>query len=134
MAEKPKSLLEGGAVDALGEGAARFERVIDSVKRQHAVVPEKSHAPAGNPLLSASPGEEWARQYQTQVIGPDARRITPAELSPVARAMILPASDNLAPPRVAEIAPKVAVGRPDIRFGQAEKPKKSWLGRMFSRT
>jgi hypothetical protein len=135
MAEKPKTLLEGGAADALGEGAARFEKVIEGVKRQHAVTPEPTRAPAANPLLSAGPGEEWARRYQSQAIGPMPDPLSAGELAPVPRALIMRAitPENPILSRAAEIAPKVSVGAPDIRFGRGEKPRKSWLGRMFSR-
>jgi hypothetical protein len=135
MAEKPKTLLEGGAGDALGEGAARFEKVIDGVKRQHAVTPEPTRTPAANPLLSASPGEEWARRFQSQAIGPMPSPLSAGELAPVPRAMIMPAiaPENPILPRAANIAPKASVGAPNIRFGGPEKPRKSWLARVFSR-
>jgi len=50
------------------------------------------------------------------------------------RGFILPIAESLAPPRAAEIAPKVSAAAPDVRFGRVEKPGKSWLGRMLSRT
>ena len=91
-------------------------------------------APAANPLLSAGPGGEWARRSQTQAIGPEAGPLSATELALVPRGLILPIAENLAPPRAAEIAPKVSVAAPEVRFGRVEKSWKSWLGRMFSRT
>ena len=136
MADNSRTLLEQGAGDALGEGAARFERVIESVKRQQAVAPEAlPQTIAVNPLLSASPGEEWARRFQTQAIGPDFGPINPGELPSAARAMILPAIEREAviPSRTSEFVPKRAVEPVEIGFGRPQKPKKSWIGRMFSR-
>ena len=139
MAEKPKSLLEGGPADALGRGAARFDQLIESVKAQYAAPAEAAAPPASNPLLHVSPGEAWSRNFQSQAIGPNAAGIALSELASVPRAVLVPAAADIVPGRAAEIAPRtvgaaslsVQLGRPEKL---AERPRRSWLGRLFGQT
>lgn len=146
MAEKPKSLLEGGPVNALGEGAARFDKLIEEVRAGRAAPVEAPPAEIANPLLPESPGESWARNFQSQSIGPETRGVALSDLAPVPRAMIVPpiAAADIAPSRTADIAPdrvaevvppKPAAGAPmGLRVGKPEETRKrSWLGRMFGR-
>ena len=142
MAEKPKSLLEGGATNALanalGEGAARFDQLIESVKAQYAPPSESVAKRDSNPLLHVSPGEEWSRNFQSQSIGPNVQSLSLSDLAPVPRAMVVPPVSEIVPSRAAEIAPKPVMAAPmGARLGKPErlvKPKTSWLGRMFGRT
>lgn len=137
MADKPKSLLEGGPANALGEGAARFEQLIESVKAQHAAPVDAAPAVKANPLLQESPGEAWSRRFQSQSIGPDIARFDPADLAPVPRAMIVPpiSASDIVPDRRAEIAPRPGMAPMAMHIGKkAEAPRRSWLSRMFGRS
>jgi len=131
MAENTKGLLDKG--DALGEGAARLGQVIESVKRQQTAPVETVRPQSANPLLSESPGEEWAKRFQTQIIGPETKGRSASEFAPIPKRLVLPQgpSEVLAAPRAPEIAPKLAIGAPDLRFGRPEKPKSSWFARVF---
>jgi hypothetical protein len=137
MAGKPKSLLEGGPHNALGEGAARFDRLIDEVRAQRAAPVQAPPAPAANPLLPESPGETWARNFRSQSIGPETRGVSLSDLAPVPRAMIVPpmTAGDIAPGRKADIVPQKPAAAPmGLKIGKPErdvKPRKSWLGRMF---
>ena len=137
MAEKPKSLLESGATNALGEGAARFDQLIESVKAQYAPPATGTVPRESNPLLHVSPGEEWSRNFQSQSIGPNAQSLSLSDLAPVPRAMIVPTAPEIVPSRAGEIAPRPVVAAPmGAQLGKPEKlvkPKTSWLGRMFGR-
>lgn len=138
MAEKPKSLLESGPANALGEGAARFDQLIESVKTQFAP-PREGVAPReSNPLLHVSPGEEWSRNFQSQSIGPNVQSLSLSDLAPVPRAMILPQAPEIVPSKAAGIAPRPVAAAPmGAQLGKPEKlvkPRTSWLGRMFGRT
>jgi hypothetical protein len=138
MTEKPKSLLEGGPANALGEGAARFDQLIESVKAQYAPPSADAARPvAANPLLHVSPGEAWSRNFQSQSIGPNVPGLRLSDLAPVPRAMVVPPAPDIVPSRAAEIAPRPVVAAPMAeRLGKPEKlvkPRQSWLGRMFGR-
>ena len=137
MPEKPKSLLEGGPADALGEGAARFAQLIESVKAQQAAPVEAARATTPNPLLRESPGETWSRNFQSQSIAPGMGGFGPSDLAPVPRAMIVPpiSASDIVPSRTAEIAPRPAVASMGTQMGKPpETRRRSWLGRMFGRT
>ena len=140
MAEKPKSLLEKGAPNALSEGAARFDRLIESVKAQQMPAAEVSAPPTPNPLLHSSPGEEWARRFQSQAIGPEQMRVSLGDLAPVPKAMLVPPmpAREIVPERRAEFAPpSVAPGREmplGTQLGKPEKPRRSFLARLFHRS
>lgn len=145
MAEKPKSLLEGGSpnrgpADALGAGAARFDQLIESVKAQYATPGDAAPPPASNPLLHVSPGETWSRNFQSQSIGPNAQSLARSDLASIPRGAIVPPASEILSNRAAEIAPRpgivaapmaVQLGRPEKLV---EKPRTSWLGRLFGRT
>ena len=145
MAEKMKSLLEGGPLNALGEGAARFDRLIESVKLQQQPTPaqEPVAAPAPNPLLHASPGEEWARRFQSQAIGPEQWGVSLGDLAPVPKAMLVPPmpTPDFVPERTTERAadlpprPAAPVLEAPLgtQLGKQEKPRRSFLGRLFHR-
>ncbi len=141
MAEKPKSLLEGGPANALGnalgEGAARFDQLIENVKAQYAPPGEATQNFATNPLLHVSPGEAWSRNFQSQSIGPNVQSLSLTDLAPVPRGMIVPTAPEIVPPRAADIAAKPVVAAPmGQQLGKPErlvKPRQSWLGRMFGR-
>jgi hypothetical protein len=145
MAEKMKSLLEGGPLNALGEGAARFDRLIESVKAQQLPMPapEPVAAPAPNPLLHASPGEEWARRFQSQAIGPEQWGVSLSDLVAVPKAMLVPPipMPDFVPERTAERAadlpprPAAPVLEAPLgtKMGKPEKPRRSFLGRLFHR-
>src|SRR5271165_5693540 len=90
MVEKTNSLLDQPAPDAFAEGAARFERLIQSVKSQHANNDAKPAALPLNPLLAVSPEEEWSKQFQNVGIGPERGRLSLTDLAPLPRAMIMP--------------------------------------------
>jgi len=134
MTEKTKGLLESGTRNAFGEGAARFDRLIESVKTQHAVRVQSESAPVSNPLTAVSPEEEWSKQFQSLGIGPERHAITPSEMAFVPRGAILagvPPVRDIAPSRATEI-----VGRPSpsgADMGKPVKAKRSWLGRVFGR-
>jgi hypothetical protein len=141
MAEKTRSLLETAPASALGEGAARFDRLIESVKASQSSVPAPTTpAVIQNPLFQTSPGEEWSRQFQSQSFGPELKSLSLSDLAPVPRALLMPDDlSSLAPgrngdfaaPRSAEIAtrpPPLGAG-----IGKPEKARRSWLGRMFGR-
>ena len=136
MPGKDKRLLEKGAADALGEGALRFEKVIENVRRGNAPARDARQAPASNPLLSASPGEEWARQFQTQVIGPETGRLSAVSFAIVPKRFVLPSGEEPVVPRQSQqFAPKLAMDKPDLRFGRPSKPpRRSLLSRLFSRS
>ena len=137
MAEKPKSLLEGGPANALSEGAARFEQMIESVKAQHAAPVEAAPAKMPNPLLRESPGEAWSRNFQSQSIAPGVSSFALSDLAPLPRAMIVPpiSPSDIAPSRTAEIAPRPAVAPMGTQMGKpTETRRRSWLGRMFGRS
>jgi hypothetical protein len=138
MTEKPKSLLEGGPANALGEGAARFDQLIESVKAQYAPPSADAVPPvAANPLLHVSPGEAWSRNFQSQSIGPNVQGLRLSDLAPVPRAMVVPPAPEIVPSRASEIASRPVVAAPMAeRLGKPEKlvkPRQSWLGRMFGR-
>jgi hypothetical protein len=141
MAEKPKSLLEGGSTNALGnalgEGAARFDQLIETVKAQYAPPADGTQKFATNPLLHASPGEAWSRNFQSQSIGPNVQSLALSDLASVPRAMVLPTAPEIVPPRAADIASRPVVSAPmSNQLGKPErlvKPRQSWLGRMFGR-
>lgn len=137
MAEKPKSLLEGGPADALGAGAERFAQLIESVKAQQAAPIAEAPAVAPNPLLQESPGEAWSRRFQSQSIGPEFGRLSASDLSPVPRAMIVPpmSASDVVPDRRAEIAPRPTLAPMGNQIGKPPEPRRrSWLGRMFGRS
>jgi len=140
MAEKPKSLLEGGPANALGAGAARFDQLIESVKAQYAPPAEGATAPlATNPLLHVSPGEAWSRNFQSQSIGPNVQSLALSDLAAVPRAMVVPPAPEIVPPKAAEIAPRPVLAAPmAVQLGRpeklAERPRRSWLGRLFGQT
>jgi hypothetical protein len=135
MTEKPKSLLEGGPANALGEGAARFDQLIESVKTQFAPTASGTQTFATNPLLHVSPGENWSRNFQSQSIGPNVQSLSMSDLAPVPRGMIVPTAPEIVP--AAEIVPRPVVAAPmSAQFGKPTslvKPRPSWLGRMFGR-
>jgi hypothetical protein len=141
MAEKPKSLLEGGSTNALGnalgEGAARFDQLIETVKAQYAPPADGTQKFATNPLLHVSPGEAWSRNFQSQSIGPNVQSLALSDLASVPRAMVLPTAQEIVPPRAADIASRPVVTAPmSNQLGKPErlvKPRQSWLGRMFGR-
>jgi hypothetical protein len=141
MAEKPKSLLEGGSTNALGnalgEGAARFDQLIETVKAQYAPPADGTQKFATNPLLHVSPGEAWSRNFQSQSIGPNVQSLALSDLASVPRAMVLPTAPEIVPPRAADIASRPVVSAPmSNQLGKPErlvKPRQSWLGRMFGR-
>lgn len=141
MAEKTKSLLEGGPLNALGEGAARFDRLIESVKTQQQQTPpaEPVAAPAPNPLLHASPGEEWARRFQSQAIGPEQWGVSLGDLAPVPKALLVPPmpTPDFVPERAADLPPRPAAPVLEAplgtQLGKSEKPRRSFLGRLFHR-
>jgi hypothetical protein len=137
MAEKPKSLLEGGPANALGEGAARFDQMIESVKTQFAPPSAGTQKFATNPLLHVSPGEEWSRNFQSQSIGPNVQSLSLSDLASVPRSAFAPQASEIVPSRTAEFAPKPVVAAPmGAQLGMPEKlvkPRRSWLGRMFGR-
>ena len=140
MAENRKSLLDEGAANALGnalgEGAARFDRLIERVKASQSATPAPTAtAVLPNPLLSESPQEEWSRQFQSQSFGPEARGISYSDLASVPRAMLVPAvAPDIVPSRTAEIAPRPAFQALGAEIGKKpEKPRRSWLGRMLYR-
>jgi hypothetical protein len=137
MAEKPKSLLEGGPANALGEGAARFDQLIETVKAQYAPPGEAVQNFATNPLLHVGPGEQWSRNFQSQSIGPNVQSLSLSDLAPVPRAMIVPSAPEIVLPKAAEIAPRPGMAAPMAeQFARPEKlvkPRQSWLGRMFGR-
>ncbi|HUO91981.1 MAG TPA: hypothetical protein VMU22_03625 [Rhizomicrobium sp.] len=141
MAEKPKSLLDGGPANALDAGAARFDRLIEEVRAQHAAPAQAPAAPQSNPLLPVSPGEAWARNFQSHSIGPETRGVALSDLAAVPRAAIVPpvSAADLVPGRSAEaVAPKAVETAPmSVQIGRGdrlERPKTSWLGRMFGRS
>jgi len=142
MAEKPKSLLEGGPANALDAGAARFDRLIEEVRAQRAAPVQAPAATAvANPLLPVGPGEAWARNFQSHSIGPETPGVSVADLAPVPRAVLIPpvSAADIVPSRAAEIAmPKPVEAAPmSVQIGRGdrlERPRKSWLGRMFSRS
>ncbi len=90
MAEKTNGLLEQPARGALAEGAARFERLIKSVKAQQAQAEKSPAAPVHNPLLAVSPQEEWSRQFQSSGIGPEWSELKLSDLAPLPRAASCP--------------------------------------------
>jgi hypothetical protein len=137
MTEKPKSLLEAGPANALSEGAARFEKLIESVKAQHAAPVDAPPAAAvPNPLLPTSPGEAWSRNFQSQSIAPGATSFALSDLAPVPRAMIVPpiTAADIVPSRSAEFAQKPAIAPMAQQIGRLVEPRRrSWLSRMFGR-
>lgn len=138
MAEKPKSLIEGAPKDALSEGAARFERLIETVKAQQAAPAERPAAAGPNPLLSVSPQEEWSRRFQSQPIGPEAGGPSPGELAVIPRSALVPplaqdlaTAPRIVPERAAELAARPAGAALGARIGKPEKPRRSWFGRLI---
>lgn len=136
MADNPKSLLDQPARGAFAEGAARFERLIQSVKVQQADNGPSPAALPDNPLLAVSPEEEWSRQFRSVGIGPERRGLSPSDLAPLPRAMALPEfvapKPAVAAAPTAELAPKpAAIG---AGMGKSEPPRRSWLGRMLQRS
>lgn len=143
MADKPKSLLEGGG-NALGEGAARFDRLIESVRVQQAPQKETPAPPPANPLLSVGPQEAWTRQFQSQAIGPELSGLARSDYAAVPRDAFMPrhASDilpaksaDIAPDRTAEVVVPPSAPGGDLRPGRqalAERPRRSWLARLFA--
>ncbi len=134
MAEKTKSLLDGPAGGALAEGAARLERLIQSVKAQQAQADQRPAAPVRNPLLVVSPEEEWSRHYQSLGIGHEGRGLTLSDLAPLPRAMIMP-EPELGKPVIPGPAMDVVAKAPAAAIGeglpQAVRPRRSWLGRLL---
>ena len=135
MSDERKSLLDKGAVDGLADGAAHFDRLIESVRLNR--IPPSQHAPAAvsNPLLSASPGEAWAREFQTQSIGPEGGRTAMVDFAPVPKFVVVPPPpETLLSTR--EFAPKIDLAPPKDfvprkRLKETESPKRSWLRRVF---
>lgn len=135
MAEKPRSLLESAPDDPLSAGVARFEKLIETVKVQQAQSTPQAPAAPANPLLYTSPGEEWSRQFQSQSIGPELKGLTMSDLAPFRPAMVTPpAAPDIVPTRTADIAPPSAARALGAQIGRPEKPRRSWLGRMFQRS
>jgi hypothetical protein len=134
MPENTKSLLEQGPANALGEGAARFDRLIEDVKASQSPAPVRTTtAVIANPLLSVSPGEEWSRQFQSQSFGPEVRGVSYSDLAPVPRAMVMPElAPDIVPQRSTAFAPKSALQGMGSEIGKRpERPRRSWLGRML---
>lgn len=136
MAEKPKSLLDGGPANALGEGAARFDQMIESMRAQQAAPADVRPATAPNPLLHVGPREAWSRQFQSQGIGPEEKGLSLADLAPVPNAMLVPpvSGQAIVPDRAAEIAPRPTIAPMGAQIGRSDKfepRRRSWLGRMF---
>ena len=82
MAEKPKSLLEGGTVNALSEGAERFAQLIESVKAQQAARSMRRQ-PRRPTRCCGKSGEAWSRNFQSQSIAPDVNGFALADLAPL---------------------------------------------------
>jgi len=134
MAGNTKSLLEQGPANALGEGAARFDRLIEDVKASQSPAPVRTtSAVIPNPLLSVSPGEEWSRQFQSQSFGPEVRGISYADLAPVPRAMVMPEiAPDVVPRHSTAFAPTSVLQAMGSEIGRRpEKPRRSWLGRLL---
>jgi hypothetical protein len=130
MAEKVKGLLDGAAGDALSEGAARFDRLIESVKAQPAAPAASAPQPVRNPLMAVSPEENWAKRFDTQAVGSDFGARLPVDIAPLPHAVVVPVP-QIVPSRAAE-----ALARPSVQPLGAEigKPvRRSWLGRVFGR-
>lgn len=135
MADKPKSLLEGGA-DSLSEAAARFERLVQDVKSsQKGVAPSSPPPPAANPLLSVSPEEEWSRRFRTEAIGPEPHRLSPGDLAPLPRSVVVPpvAPAVVSPSRAVEPAPRLVPGAMGPQIGKTDNPRRSLIARLFGR-
>lgn len=134
MSENNKGLLGRHAAGALSEGAARFERLIEAVKAQQAPPSAHEVRPMSNPLVPASPEEEWARQYQSQAIGPEPPAIPVSELRAVPRGLFVPSPvPSFVPSRLAEIAPKPAAAAIGEMMGKPARPRRSWFGRLMRR-
>lgn len=137
---KDKILRQGPAPGAFAEGAARFEELARSVKAQQ--VTEQQGAPfPENGVLMASPDEVWAAKYMSQSIGPSGTHAA-ATLAPVPHAAaIAPDFSELkrsyAP--ASEFTPrgsaKPGLSAPmAVRLGREERPRRSWLTRLFRGT
>ncbi|HWU26445.1 MAG TPA: hypothetical protein VN154_08585 [Rhizomicrobium sp.] len=138
MSDERKSLLEKASGDSLAEGAAHFDRLVESAKLNRMSPRAEALTAAPNPLLPASPGEAWAKQFQTQSIGPDAGRTAMVDFAPLSAKMVVipPPPEAILPER--QFAPQMDLAppsdfRPEKRFGTPERPKRrSWLRRLFS--
>ncbi len=134
MGENTKGLLDRPVTGALSEGAARFERLIETVKAQQVAPLAHEALPVSNPLVPASPEEEWARQYRSQAIGPELPSISISGLAAVPRAFVLPpAVHTIVPDRLAGIAPMPVTGAIGESMGRPERPRRSWFSRLLRR-
>jgi hypothetical protein len=88
MSDKVKSLQEPQK-DPLSEGAARFDRLIESV-RVKAVQTVGTAPPQTNPLALSNPEEDWARRYRSLSIGPELRGIATQDLPGFPLKAVLP--------------------------------------------
>lgn len=135
MSEERKGLLENGAADGLAEGAAHFERLIESVRLNRNPPPLQTPAALTNPLLSASPGEAWAKEFQTQSIGPDGGRTAVVDFAPLPKLVVVPPPPEMFP-AAREFAPRIDLAPPkdfvpQRRLAEADRPRRSWLRRVF---
>lgn len=135
MADERKGLLEKGAADGLAEGAAYFDRLIESVRLNRNPPSPQAPAALSNPLLSASPGEAWAKEFQTQSIGPEGGRTAVVDFAPLPKWVVVPPPPD-AFPAARAFAPKIDLAPPkdfvpEKRFAEPETPRRSWLRRVF---
>jgi hypothetical protein len=135
VAESSKGLTDGLKGDALGEGAARLERIIETVKNNHAQPARTVNQAVGaNPLLAAGPGEEWSRRFQSNPIGPDPRGLSISDFAEIPRATIIPApTADLVPQGFGGTGSKLRTPALGAQIGKPAAPKRSWLGRLLRR-
>lgn len=139
MTEGSKPLSDAPGRDALADGAARFDQMIETVRAQHAPAARNEPEPIPNPFLTSSPGEDWAREYQNFAIGPAAATPSLSELPVAPKSLLMPGRVELA--KVSSPVPSAAAPPPapviderpiGNRIGKAER-RRSWFARMFGR-
>lgn len=136
MVEKPKGLFEAGMANSLSEAAARFGRLIEDVRSSQKGVAAPSVVPSSvaNPLLSVSPEEEWSRRFRTEGIGPEPHGLSPADLTPLPRSVLVPpVAPAVIPSRAVEPAPQLVPGALGTQIGKTQEQRRSLLARLFGR-
>jgi len=139
---KHKNLSNAEPKNAFAEGAARFAEIARTVKAQQ-VAEQRQGAFATEPVRVGAPDEAWARQFMSQVFDPSgSARATAA--APVWHAPeVLPefASLRREMTRARQIRPERELGLSTTpvghrvslgeRLGHEDRPRRSWLGRLF---
>jgi hypothetical protein len=139
---KHKGLSNAEPKNAFAEGAARFAEIARTVKAQQVAEQHKGPATAA-PVTVDAPDEAWARQFMSQAFDPSGSRRA-AAAAPVWHAPeVLPefASLRREMSRAREIAPRRDLGLATTpvghrvslgeRLGYEERPRRSWLRRLF---